>query len=191
MATSAAPLVFPIAVINDPEDPDAHLSLVDGGLWANNPVLIGMIEALDMAAQDQPIEILSVGTCAPPSGITLLNEKEGNWGLRGWKAGVGAIGTALDAQSSGYTFMARMLANHFTKAGRPCRVIRLPQTPPSAQQAKHLALDLADNMAQQVLSELAKQDADMAHSKFMASGGGEHEVVEAIFGSMVSLEEMQ
>lgn len=187
MATSAAPLVFPIAVIDDPEDSSSHLSLVDGGLWANNPILIGMIEALDMAAHGQPIEILSVGTCAPSSGVTLGSEEEADWGLRAWKMGVGALGTALDAQSSGYTFITRMLANHFTAAGRPCQVVRLPQTPPSAQQAKHLALDLADEKAQQVLSELAKQDADVAHSQFMASSGGEREVIEGIFGSMESL----
>lgn len=188
MATSAAPMVFPIAVVDDPDDPGAHLSLVDGGLWANNPVLIGLIEALEMAEPEQPIEMLSVGTCAPPNGVTLSSEEEAGWGLKKWKAGAGALSTSLDAQSSGYTFMARMLADQFTRAGRPCRVVRLPQSPPSAQQAANLALDLAGGKAQQALSELAKHDADLAHSQYMASGAGEERaLVTAIFGSMEPL----
>jgi patatin-like phospholipase/acyl hydrolase len=66
LATSAAPMFLPIASIPDPDDRSHLRTLVDGGLWANNPVLIGMIEALEVAGAGQSIEILSVGTCAPP-----------------------------------------------------------------------------------------------------------------------------
>ena len=35
----------------------------DGGLWANNPIMVGFTDALAIAAPDQPIEIFSLGTC--------------------------------------------------------------------------------------------------------------------------------
>lgn len=184
MATSAAPTVFPIALIDDPDDPDSHLGLVDGGLWANNPVLIGMIEAMEMAAPQRPIEILSIGTCAPPSGVTIATQEEAAWGLGKWKAGVGALSTALDAQSSGYNFMAQMLSKKFTECGRQCTVVRLPRTPPSAQQAEDLGLDRSDIKARRTLSELAKTDADIIHSGVMGFNKTDRALVEAIFSQL-------
>ena len=44
-------------------------AFVDGGLWANNPVLIGLVDALAMAPLDQPIEIFCLGTCPRPATI--------------------------------------------------------------------------------------------------------------------------
>ena len=46
LSTSAAPIYLPLAAICDPDDPGREMILADGGLWANNPVLIGLIEAL-------------------------------------------------------------------------------------------------------------------------------------------------
>jgi hypothetical protein len=37
---------------------------MDEGLWANNPVLIGLIDALDLTEPGQEIQIFSLGTCA-------------------------------------------------------------------------------------------------------------------------------
>lgn len=58
MATSAAPTFFPAFSL--PED---HVRLVDGGVWANNPAMVGVVEAVSMF--DQPlasIRVLSLGT---------------------------------------------------------------------------------------------------------------------------------
>ena len=41
---------------------------LDGGLWANAPVLIGLIDALEMATTEDRIEVYSLGTSAPPEG---------------------------------------------------------------------------------------------------------------------------
>ncbi|WP_225122389.1 patatin-like phospholipase family protein [Bradyrhizobium sp. BRP22] len=51
LASSAAPLYRSLAAIDQPDGGDGNPFNVfaDGGLWANNPVLLGLIEALDVA----------------------------------------------------------------------------------------------------------------------------------------------
>jgi hypothetical protein len=67
MATTAAPIYFPHAVITNGS------AYVDGGMWANNPSMVAIVEALkirevaDRVGQDLPIDqeqifLLSVGT---------------------------------------------------------------------------------------------------------------------------------
>lgn len=159
LATSAAPMFLPIATVSEPDDLERFRTFSDGGLWANNPVLIGLIEALEVAAPGQPIEILSIGTCAPPEGQPI--RKEGaSWGVKDWRFGSKALSVALDAQSAGYDFMAQFLAQHLD---RPCTVVRLPQSPPSPSQAAHLGLDKATEDAVNVLSELGSTDADVSY----------------------------
>lgn len=56
MATSAAPIYFPVATV------DGH-RLIDGGIWANNPSVVAVAEAVSMlgvALKD--IRVLNVGT---------------------------------------------------------------------------------------------------------------------------------
>jgi uncharacterized protein len=56
LATSAAPLYFPAARV------DGH-RLIDGGVWANNPSVVAITEAVSML--DVPlraIRVLNVGT---------------------------------------------------------------------------------------------------------------------------------
>lgn len=55
MATSAAPTYFP----HFEYDGKTYL---DGGLWANNPSLIGLVEALDLGANIKNIKLLNIGT---------------------------------------------------------------------------------------------------------------------------------
>ena len=56
MATSAAPLYFPAARV------DGH-RLIDGGVWANNPSVVAIAEAVSMLSQPlSSIKVLNVGT---------------------------------------------------------------------------------------------------------------------------------
>jgi patatin-like phospholipase/acyl hydrolase len=58
MATSAAPTYFPAFCL-----PGDGVRLVDGGVWANNPAMIGVAEAVSMFSQPlDTIRVLSVGT---------------------------------------------------------------------------------------------------------------------------------
>lgn len=183
LATSAAPMFLPIARIPDPDDSAHARTFVDGGLWANNPVLVGLIEALETAAPEQPVEILSIGTCAPPEGEPIQKDAT-SWGILEWRFGSRALSVALDAQSSGYQFMAEFLAKHLN---RPCTVIRLPQSPPSPAQVAHLALDKATEEALDVLSELGKTDADLAHRLTQKVGDRQGECLNGLFNDMPAM----
>src|SRR5262249_9099312 len=48
LATSAAPIFFPVASIREGSHSDLCGNFVDGGLWANNPSLVGLLEGLDL-----------------------------------------------------------------------------------------------------------------------------------------------
>jgi len=66
LATSAAPSYFPASRHVD------NLRHIDGGVWANNPILVGVVEAVSMLAIPlEQIRVLSLGTsdevvCRPP-----------------------------------------------------------------------------------------------------------------------------
>jgi hypothetical protein len=65
LATSAAPIILPLVAIDNPDDSGAHDVFADGGLWANNPTLIGLIEALEITESNRDIQIISVSTASP------------------------------------------------------------------------------------------------------------------------------
>ncbi|MEC3004586.1 MULTISPECIES: patatin-like phospholipase family protein [Bacillus cereus group] len=56
LATSAAPTYLSAAVIDDNE------CKIDGGLWANNPVLVAIAEAVKLGYSLEQIKVLSIGT---------------------------------------------------------------------------------------------------------------------------------
>jgi len=72
LATSAAPIFRSLAVIDHPDSTNRKAAgynvFADGGLWANNPVLVGLIDALEMTEAGQEIEIFCLGTCPRPAG---------------------------------------------------------------------------------------------------------------------------
>lgn len=177
MATGAAPIMLPLGCITSSADPSHQDVFVDGGLWANNPVLIAMLEALQLAKDDQPIHILSVGTAAPREGQVVDRAKTA-WGLSQWRAGIGPLSLSLSAQSSGYADMADLLLPHLK---REVRVVRLDNRTASAQQAATLGLDRADAAAIATLKDLARGDADTVLKK--AALGKEFALLPSFFGA--------
>jgi len=99
MATSAAPTYFPtFNKLN-------HARLIDGGIWANNPVMLGLIEALSVLnVPRESISILSIGTT---DNLALHPDNLDRGGLWQWKTT--ALDTALKAQSLGATAQASLL----------------------------------------------------------------------------------
>ncbi|MCL4473783.1 MAG: patatin-like phospholipase family protein [Actinobacteria bacterium] len=113
MATSAAPTYFPSFRKLD------HVRLVDGGIWANNPSMVGITEAVSML--DVPlsaIRVLSLGTTDEVKGRPKKLDRGGicQWGAQ-------AIEVILRGQSIGATNQAKRLLG-------PDRVFRLdPKVP--------------------------------------------------------------
>ena len=187
MASSAAPIFFPLAQIADPDDQLAQSKykyFVDGGLWANNPLLVALTESLGMIDfQKHKIEILSVGTCDIPSGDPYSLD-DPNWGIEDWKAGVNALEMSLSAQSFGYTSAAKFLALNLVKAGVEIQIIRFKQTNKSPEQYSAIGLDKGDDVAVKTLNEMAKVDADAIHSEMISNNSKEANIIKDIFTNL-------
>lgn len=91
LSTSAAPIFFPIVSL------DSNY-LVDGGLWANNPSMVALTEALGPYFKKciDEVSILSVGNISSCSALQSYQNLEK--GLVGWRQNI--ITLTLDAQSA-------------------------------------------------------------------------------------------
>ena len=102
MATSAAPIFLPVAEIVEAAHESTLGRYVDGGLWANNPVLIAMLEAIDLCTDadgkhlTRPIVILAVGTSGGAPGDAPGSKVDR--GMLGWKFGGEAAGMSIEVQ---------------------------------------------------------------------------------------------
>ena len=160
LATSAAPLYRSMAHVENPMMPGHYYVFVDGGLWANNPVLVGMIDALQMTNVGDRIEIFSLGTCPRPSG-DVFGADHMHRGLAQWKFGGEAAAVSLDAQQFAYDKMAMMLAKHVK---RDCVVVRFPQGNVSTEALPYLDLDETSEEGMRVLADQAIQDVSLTLS---------------------------
>lgn len=164
MASSAAPIYRSLASV---EDPNSNCGVdqvfADGGLWANNPVMVALVDALSMADDDQPIEIYSLGTCPRPEGEH-INGDYVHRSLLEWKLGADVGPLAIAAQEFAYDNMARLLANQFSRSGRSIRIIRFPRKDVPASMMPFLALDDSRTETVNRLIEQAHTDADMTRS---------------------------
>ncbi|MFK5977772.1 MAG: CBASS cGAMP-activated phospholipase [Rhizobiaceae bacterium] len=96
MATSAAPTYFERHKTVD------DVGLLDGGVWANNPIAIATVEAISMLGWDPAeLQILSLG-CVDE--VYLLPEAPGTLGL-----GMKAMSLFMDGQSRGALGMAKLM----------------------------------------------------------------------------------
>lgn len=94
MATSAAPTYFPTFQL-----PGDEVRLVDGGVWANNPAMVGVTEAVSMFGQPlETIHVLSIGTTAS---ARARPRRLDNAGLLRWVRGPNVVEVLLNGQSAG------------------------------------------------------------------------------------------
>lgn len=170
LASSAAPIVFPIHQVPYPDDPAGAIRwLVDGGLWANNPIVVALSEALQFAPPDAPIELLSVSTC-PPFTSTPLTDAGARRGVLGWLRELRIVETSIDAQAFAYHNIARFLVSALRRY-RPIRYIRLDDPPLSGDDAKLLRLDNPSRACLDRLASLAHEAVDINFSKATVATG--------------------
>lgn len=177
MASAAAPIVFPLKAVEKPEDTVQVNWFTDGGLWANNPSLVALTEALTMAEPERRIELMSVSTCPPFKGRA-LSGADGSRGLLGWKVGLGIVEVALDAQSFAYHYVTKAVAD---TANRTVRYVRLIDPDVPTGQAKHLSLDNPSPKTLALLTKLAHDAADLNISAATAQKNPEQPLIREFF----------
>ncbi len=196
LATSAAPVYRSLAAVNHPAavaspsaesapslhqgESDGFNMFVDGGLWANNPVLVGLVDALDLTRPGQEIEIFCLGTCPMPAGEQIA-KGAAHRGLAEWKFGGEAAALSIDAQQFAFDHVAKKLARH---VDRKCTIIRFPSERVPAALIPYLGLDETRPAAIQALVNQARTDADMTNSKCAyADSDPEAALICALFSS--------
>lgn len=178
LSSCTAPVLFPV---NKIEFREADEYYVDGGLWANNPVLLGMIEALTMVKDnDTPIEIISAGTCN-----RLIGSKSDletlSWGMLKWATGMRLMELLLSSQGSGYTYMANFFAEYLTGLGRRVKVIRLGELIKTPEDFSVIHVDRGDKEAIDMMTALAERDAEYNYDEM---DGETRQIFEDIYAGL-------
>lgn len=155
LATSAAPSYLPIHEIN-------NALYCDGGMWANNPALTGIIEALDYfvgkGKEYDSYSILSLPTISNPTGWAGKSSK--NMSLKDWGGKI--LDPAMEGQSYFTDFLTRKIVE-YTQA--PGQYYRVSQPKLSAEHISMIALDNTSIKALQLLTEFGDQTAAEIISK--------------------------
>ena len=161
LASSAAPLYRSLAVLKH-ERTETYNVFADGGLWANNPVIVALVEALQMVSHtDEDIEIFSLGSCGKPEGEVIPPQKR-HRSLTDWKLGGGAAAVSIAAQEFAFENIARLLCPHLKNN---VRIIRFPSEKIPAAMLKYLDLDETRRDGLDALVQQARADADMTNSR--------------------------
>jgi uncharacterized protein len=177
MASCAAPILFAPVEINAIGATRAREVLGDGGLWANNPAIVALFEALAMAGPQQEIQVLSVSTC-PSVGRTQQRRDRRHKGLGYWSSGMRLMHCGLDAQSIATAEVAQELVRVLK---HPARVIRLVDPVLQPWEADELRIDNATSRAFDVMEDLAARAARLNIDRANGSSPGEFSLLQDFF----------
>jgi len=158
LATSAAPTYFPLSEI----DYYDKKQFIDGGVWANNPTVVGVIEALTyFVGQEKDfdsIEVLSVSSLNSTAGKSIGLKRHRSF-IK-WRNDL--FDTSIIGQSHFTHYMMSKLCelNHIK-----VKYVRVPSENISAEQQHLVQLDVASDKAINFIrgkgndrGELAKKD---------------------------------
>lgn len=145
LATSAAPTYFPVHQIENER-------FVDGGLAANSPVLMGLVEAqyyLGRSLSD--LYVMQVGTMGSRHTSDHSEKRTGGYG-KTWEMGKGIIDLAMSTTETLHNFLAGKMLEHSH------RLLNIDEMP-LEKKASILALDNASEQAMEILQASAHKVA--------------------------------
>jgi uncharacterized protein len=161
LATSAAPTFFPLAEIPY----YANKQFIDGGVWANNPTLVGLLEALDYFVGEgkdkrgeekkyKKIKILSISslsiTGGKPTGLR-RNRSFLNWGNDLFE-------TSMTGQSFFTEFFLKKIGSILNTN---IDYVRIPSVSIASEQESLVQLDVATRIALDLIKGKGKDQADI------------------------------
>lgn len=177
MASTAAPLYRSLAAIDNASG--GFQVFADGGLWANNPVLVALVEALRMCTDsEEDIEIFCLGSCGKPEGEVIAKDSV-HRGLTEWKFGGEAAKVSIAAQEYAFDEVTRMLLPHLK---RKARIVRFPSSKIPGAVLQYLDLDETREDGLEALARQAHQDADMTNSEIQR-GTDDGQRIDALFST--------
>jgi hypothetical protein len=147
LATSAAPTYLPVMEIEGDQ-------FVDGGLWANNPILVALTEYLYKFSQDSRfdgLEILSISSCQKSKGERhhKLNRAFCDW-----------TNTLFDAYSIGQSKSTMVFLSKLKGCLTfPFEFHRIENTPLSPEQDEIIDMDNASEESMKLLVKIADNTA--------------------------------
>lgn len=148
LATSAAPTYLPIHEYDD-------TMFVDGGLWANNPSLCGLLEALNffvgVGKEYSHVEILSIASISQATGWAAKSRRARSF--IGWKSKL--IQTCMDGQAY---FTHFFLETAIKRIDPNAVYLRIESPKLSCEQMEVLEMDRTDSKALATLKSLGNQD---------------------------------
>ena len=147
LATSAAPSYYPIHEHN-------NFLYTDGGVWANNPSLCGLLEAIDYYVGEgkefDDFSILSISSITTPNGWVSTSNKSKS--IIGWKEKM--FQTALDGQSYFTDYFLLKIVPKINPKGNYFR-IKSPEL--SKAQMNIITMDRADKKTLSTIQSLGNQ----------------------------------
>ena len=183
LAATAAPVYRSMARLDNPGANDGHKVFVDGALWANNPVLVGLIDALELGHPGDRIEIYCLGTCPRPAGEQ-VGLHDIDRGPLGWKFGGEVSTVSISAQEYAFDHMARMLGRH---VNRDCSIVRFPHGTVPADMMKYLDLDETDPIAMETLASQADTDVSETLSRTGDTSNADGQLLNSLFEEIPTL----
>lgn len=153
LATAAAPTYLPVKTINDNE-------YIDGGLWANDPTMVGLTEfifkilkpAANRTVDDYDrVEILSISSC----------EKNGGEAPRcSRRSFLGWANSLFDIYSNGQAISNRFFLTQLKPfLDFDLNITRVVHKPLSAKQDSYIDMDNASKKSRQILRAIGKETA--------------------------------
>jgi len=155
LATASAPTYFPLHKIGNPY-------FVDGGVWANNPALCGLLEAMKFFVGQPPkpynsVKILSVASLNNGSGFHIRYNKFNpinylfdykRLSFRNWNSKLFQI--TLDGQSEFIDFFLRSISADLSFG---CSYCRIPPHKIDPRNVSLIDLDMANERSLELLEE--------------------------------------